>query len=144
MDTKKFLITFVVVYILNIILGFVIHGAFLESYYTSPPMSESMRPEEEMQGMTWVYFVTALFFSFFFVFIFTKGYENKGIMEGARYGLYIGLFMMIPAAYNSYATWPMPYGFAFQWFLFGVIEMIILGIAAALLYKPKAAAPAEA
>ncbi len=143
MDTKKFLIAFVVVYVVNMLLNLVIHGSILESYYTTAPMSDIMRPEEEMQGKMWIHFVTGLFFSFFFVFIFTKGYENKGIMEGARYGLYIGLLMALPAAYDSYAVYPIPYGYAFQWFLYGMIQTIILGVVAALLYKPKAAKPAE-
>ncbi len=142
MNTKKFLITFVVVYVVSMVLNLVIHGAILDSYYTSPPMSDIMRSEQEMAGNMWIYFVTGLFFAFFFVFIFTKGYENRGIMEGVRYGLYIGLLMALPAAYNSYAAYPMPYGYAIQWFLYSLIGYIILGVIAALLYKPKAAAPA--
>lgn len=142
MNTKKLLTTFVGVYIVNMVLNFIIHGGILESTYSSPEMSGLMRPENEMAANTWIHFVSGLFVSFFFVFIFSKGYENKGIIEGVRYGLYIGLMMSVPMAYDSYAVYPIPYSLALQWFLYGVVQYIILGVVAALLYKPKAAAAA--
>jgi len=36
----------------------------------------------------------------------------------------------------------MPYSLAFQWFIYGMIMSLILGVVAALLYKPAAAAKA--
>lgn len=142
MNTKKILTTFVGVYVVAMVLNFLIHGVLLEPYYMSPEMSGIMRPEAEMESNMWIHFVTTLFFSFFFVFIFSKGYESKGIMEGVRYGVYVGLMVGIPMAYDSYAVYPMPYGLVLQWFLYTLVGYIILGVVAAALYKPKAATPA--
>lgn len=142
MNLKKLLLTFVGVFLAYEITGYLIHNVILMSTYASPELSGLWRPEADMQSKMWVMYITALFFSFFFTFIFSKGYENKGIMEGVRYGLYVGLMVAIPMAYNSYAVYPIPYSLALQWFLYGVVQYIILGVVAALLYKPKAAAAA--
>lgn len=71
-----------------------------------------------------------------------KGFENKGIMEGVRYGFYIRVWMSVGMAYGTYAMVAIPYSLALQWFIYGVIEYIIAGVALALVFKggkPKAA-----
>ena len=91
----------------------------------------------------WIMYVTDIIWSFFFAFFFVKGYEGKGIMEGLRFGFYIGLFWSLVSAYQSYAFVPMPYSLALKWFIFGMIESLILGVVAALVYKPASAAKTE-
>jgi hypothetical protein len=61
-------------------------------------------------------------------------------MEGVKYGIYIGLFYSLVSAYGNYSVYPIPYSLAFQWFIFGLLQSVIFGIAAALVYKPKPAA----
>jgi hypothetical protein len=108
--------------------------------YQTDEVSKIMRPESEMNSMMWIYYVVYIIQAFFFTFIFSKGYEGKGIMEGVRYGLYMGLLMATPMAYASYAMYPMPYSLALQWFIYGIIQYIILGVIIALVYKNKPAA----
>ena len=136
MDMKKLLSTFAGVYVASMLLNLLIHAVLLAPTYSSPELSNLMRSPEEAK--TWIHFVVGIFFSFFFVFIFSKGYENKGIMEGFRYGLYVGLMVATPTAYSSYAVYPIPYSLALQWFMYGLVYYIILGMVAALLYKPRA------
>jgi hypothetical protein len=85
----------------------------------------------------WIMWVMYLVWAFFFTFIFVKGYENKGILEGVKFGIYIGLFYSLASAYGSYAVYPIPYSLAFQWFVFGLVQAVIFGIAVAIIYKPK-------
>ena len=80
---------------------------------------------------TTVYTNTSLFF---FTLIFSKGYQGKGIAEGLRYGLYIGILMATPMAYASYAMYPIPYSLALQWFLYCTVQSILLGVLVALVY----------
>jgi hypothetical protein len=75
--------------------------------------------------------------SFFFSFIFSKGYEGKGIAEGARYGLYIGIWMSVGMAYGTYGMVALPYFMALQWFLYGVVEYVVCGIILALVFGKK-------
>jgi hypothetical protein len=134
---KKLVVGWIVVFIVMSVLEFLLHGVILSSTYNSEAVRKFTRPESEMMGMMWIYYVVYLIVSFFFTLIFSKGYEGKGIVEGVRYGLYMGLLMATPMAYASYAMLPMPYSLALSWFISGIIEYIILGIVVAMVYGKK-------
>lgn len=136
---KKLWIGFIAVFIGMSVLNFIIHEVILSSTYRSDVVMKFMRPESEMKSMMWIFFVVDAIISFFFTLVFSKGYERKGMMEGVRYGFYMGMIMATPMAYSSYAMLPMPYPLALQWFLYGIAEYIILGIIVAMVFggKPK-------
>jgi hypothetical protein len=136
---KKLWITFVVVFIVYFILDWLVNGVLLHSTYMAEDVARIMRSEAEVNSNMWMIVISDLVYTFFFTFIFSKGFENKGWMEGMRYGLYIGLMVSLPMAYITYAVQPIPYSLALQWFIYGTLQNIIIGIVAALLYKPKAA-----
>jgi len=142
MNTKKWIIASVVVFVVAQILEFIIHYLILGGSYQAT--AHLWRPTEEMNQMMWLMWLTGLIWAFIFVYIFAKGYENRGVMEGVRFGLIIGLFYSLPMSLGSYATMPIPFSLALNWFIFGMIEIIILGIMAALLYKPVTPAKAGA
>lgn len=138
---KKVIPGFIAVYVVMSLLNFLIHNVMLRETYMGLVNSGLMRSEAE--GTMWIYFVTALVVAFFFTLIFSKGYEGKGIGEGVRFGLYAGLFMATPFAYDSYASYPVPYSLALQWFIYTLIEYVILGITVAAVFgKSKGAAAA--
>ncbi|MHB1050944.1 MAG: hypothetical protein ACYC09_12760 [Bacteroidota bacterium] len=130
---KKILIGWVAVFVAMMVMDFVIHGVILEKAYQET--SALWRPD--MQSLMWVYYVIGLVGSFFFAFIFSKGYEGKGIAEGARYGLYIGIWMSMGMAYGTYGMVAIPYSMAIQWFFYGIIEYVIGGIILALIFAKK-------
>ena len=139
---KKVLIGFIAVYVTMAVTNMIIHMGLLSSTYHLPEVMRVMRPESD--GTMWIYFVTGLFTSFFFTLIFSKGYEGKGIAEGLRYGLYVGLLMATPIAYDSYASYPLPYSLALQWFIYGVIQYLILGVVVAMVFGGKSKESATA
>jgi len=134
--SKKLLIGFVLVYVVYAALDILVNAVLLAPTFAS--VSHLFRPNEEMK--MWVIFVSYLFFAFFFTFIFSKGYEGKGILEGVRYGFYVALMMALPYNYTMYAVMPLPYSMAFQGFLYGTIELIICGIVLALVFGKKGTA----
>lgn len=48
-------------------------------------------------------------FAFFFTFIFAKGYEGKGVIEGIRYGIYNTLFTSSVSSFGQFIIYPIPY-----------------------------------
>jgi hypothetical protein len=140
MNTKKFVLAFILVFVLVEITNYIIHMAILGPVYASDEVKVLFRTQEEMMDKLWIMYILDLVWSFFFVFFFVKGYENKGIFEGLRFGLYIALFFYLVSVYGQYTVYPIPYYLALQWFLYGLVQALILGAAAALVYKPKAAA----
>ncbi len=129
---KKFWISFIAVFIAMVILNAIIHSLILGPTYQSDEMKNIWRTD--MQAKMWIYYIVYLITSFFFVLIFSKGYTGKGIIEGVRYGIYIGFLMSVPMAYATYVMIPIPYSVAVQWFIYGMLQYIILGIIVAAIY----------
>jgi hypothetical protein len=138
--SKKLWIGFIAVFVAGFILDYIIHQVLLSGLYEET--AHLWRPEEEMKMGLMI--VTGIFFAFFFTLIFSKGYEGKGILEGIRYGFYVAMMVVLPMAYGTYSYMDIPYSLALQWFIYGTIELIILGIVLALVYGGKAAAPKAA
>jgi hypothetical protein len=81
--------------------------------------------------------VTMAVFAFFFTFIFAKGYERKGLMEGIRFGVYMALFTFFVASFEQFIVYPIPYQLVWYWILAGLVQSVLMGVVAALVYKPK-------
>ena len=139
---KKFWIGFIVIFVLWNILDFLIHGVLLAGTYAMPDVMRLFRPD--MQQKMWIFYLVSIFTSFFITLIFSKWYRGRGISEGIQFGVYAGFLMATPMAYSSYAMYPMPYYLAMQWFLYGMVHYIILGIVLSLVFgKNTAALPAR-
>lgn len=134
---KKLWIGFVAVFIAWSALAFVIHGVLLSSVYGSEDMMKIWRPD--MQSKMWVFHVVTVVTSFFLTLIFSKWYTGRGVVEGVQFGIYSGFLMATPMAYSSYAMYPIPYSLALQWFLYGMVHFLILGIILALVFGKKQA-----
>ncbi|MFC1729420.1 hypothetical protein ACFL6I_03695 [candidate division KSB1 bacterium] len=138
MNTKKWLLGSLGVFVVYQILYYLIHSVILVGAYEAT--LSVWRPAEEMKN--WIPFLSTAIFALLFVFIFTKGYEGKGIMEGVRYGFWMGLLISIPQAYTFYAVLDIPYSLAWQWWVYQTIQIVICGVVVAAIYKPEAA-PAQ-
>ncbi len=126
------------IYVVGQIMGYLIHQVWLAPTYAT--LASVWRPGPEMESKMWIMFVTAAIWAFFFCYVFAKGYEGKGLAEGARYGAIIGLFFGISNAYDQYVVYPIPYSLALKWFLSTLAFCVVQGILAAAVYKPARAA----
>jgi len=131
MNAKRFILAAIVVFVVMQATDYLIHNLILSSTYES--LTGVWR--EEMMSKMWIMTLTSLFLSFMFVFIFTKGYEGKGVGEGVRFGLIIGLLMNVVGMLNQYVVYPVPFSLTIQWFIFGMIQFVIAGVVASLIYK---------
>ena len=134
MNVKRFLLSCVAVYVVAQGLGFLIHSVLLSETYLS--LAEVWRPEADMMSKMWLMFFTGAVWTVLFCYIFTRGYEGKGAMEGMRYGLLIGIFFGIPFSYESWVIYPIPLGLAHVWAISTVVTCIVYGLVAALIYRP--------
>ena len=78
-------------------------------------------------------FVGMLVFSFMFVRIFECNYENKGLSEGYRYGLLVGLLMSGPII-GSYTYLKVPMMLVLAWVLTMLIKCLISGLLVAKVF----------
>lgn len=127
---RKLLLGWLAVFVTITACDYVIHNLILGSTYDQ--IKEVFRPD--MMDKMWVISLVTAIVSFFFVLIFSKGYEGKGIVEGLRYGFYAGMMLSTGSAYVSYATYAIPYHLAMSWFIYGLAEYLIAGAVVALIY----------
>ena len=131
---KKFWIAFAAIFVAGQILDFLIHGVLLTSTYAAQAPGV-FRPMEQMNNT--LLMVVGIIVSFFVTMMYSKGHEGKGMMEGIRFGLFLGFISATPMAYATFATSPITYSLAMQWFIYGMIKSILLGIFLSLLFGKK-------
>ncbi len=131
-----FIATFVTLQILEIIVNSVILGPTYQS------LKDVWRPD--MMSKSWIFSLVLLIGSFFFTYVFSKGFENKGIIEGVRYGIYVGLWLGVGKAYGTYAMISIPYSLALEWFIYALLEYVIAGVILSLIFAQKTKAPETA
>ncbi len=131
MNNKRFFLAVAAVFVVHEVLGFIIHQVLMTPFYQETYSLWRM-PEEINLGLI---YLVAVIWSLLFTYIFTKGYEGKGPMEGIRYGLLVGLLISVPMAFATYAVQPITLSMAMAWFVYGTIQVVACGLAAALVYQ---------
>jgi hypothetical protein len=132
---KRYIIGCLAVWAFFFLSDGLLHGCLLKPFYDQT--ADLWRPEKEMcSKMPWIIAYEGVL-AFLFGFIFTKGYERKGLGEGARYGWWIGLLF---SASNLmwYAILPIPGTLALSWAAGMLAQLTLAGIIFAAIYKPAA------
>ncbi len=134
MNVRRYVVAAIVVWVALFILEYILHGVVLTGYYRD--IENTLRPANSMpEFFVWV-LLGQLILAFGFCYIFVKGYENRGVAEGIRYGLLIGLTFGVSTTLINYAVHPIPGGMAAALIVGYAVEMGILGTIAAAIYKP--------
>lgn len=137
MTNKTFWIGWIVVYVVMQALGFVIHAVLMADTYEG--LAGVFRPEAEMASMIWMMYVSGAVTTFMFCYIFTKGYEGRGVMEGVRYGALIAFLMAGAMSIDPHVIYPIPANVASMWLISGFVSFMIAGGIFAAIYKPETA-----
>ena len=133
MNWKKLLIAWAVVFVLVFFLGFLIHGVLLGEAYEG---LKTGRPEEETMSYLPLIALANLIFAFAFVYIYARGKEEKSWLgQGLRFGLLVWLIWAVPIFLIDYATMPIPLGLTGTQIGLELIDMLILGVTAAGIYR---------
>ncbi|WP_417316890.1 hypothetical protein [Emcibacter sp.] len=137
MNIKSYVLAVVAAYIVMAIVG-ISSDIVLQSYYES--FMAIGRSEEEMMAMMPLFLFAYLVQTALFCYIYIKGREAGDLMEGARFGVVIGIFM---GTTNVILHTALP--FSVETTVAGVLAEIVVyicgGMTTALVYKP-AASPA--
>ena len=133
MKNKTFWIGLVAIFIVMQVIGYAVHEVMMADTYAA--LADIFRPREEMDSMMWMMFLSGAVLLFLFCYIFTKGYESKGVMEGVRYGALMGVFLALVNV-DQHVIYPLPASVAAIWFVSVVVSMTIAGAVFAAIYKP--------
>ena len=131
MFNKRLLICTLVVFVFMFFYEFVFHGVLLRADYE--PLTAIMRSEEASQGLMHFLILGLLVMSWVLCVIFERGYENKGLAEGARFGLILGILMSAPSLI-FFAVMQFPGDLIVKWIIGGLLELVVAGMLLATVY----------
>ena len=134
MKTKRLIPAILVTFIFIFAYEWGFHGVFLKSLYETTP--QLWRPMAIMPQYMPYLFAGQFFMAVFLGLIFSKGYENRGIGEGIRFGLLIGL-LLSSGHLMWYAVSPVPALLVVYWIVGGTLEMMIAGMILAAICRPR-------
>ncbi len=136
---RKFVVSWIVIFVAWMIGAFVVHGVLLHDDYMKLP--NLFRPESEAGGLFWLMLLAHAILAGAFTWIYLRGREAKPwVAQGLRYGVAIALLTVVPTYIIYYVVQPMPGGMAARQILFDGALIVLLGILVAWLYRN--AAPA--
>jgi len=130
---NKFLIAWLVAFIVMMAGGIVVHGMLLGDKYVATGL---MRPEAEQQGfMAWMILAHVLMAGAF-TWIYARGAENKPWLgQGLRFGLAIALLMTVPVYLIYYCVQPLPEMLVVRQIAYDTILLLLVGAVVAFLYR---------
>lgn len=136
MNIPRLVAAVVVAYLVILGTDILIHGFWLRPDYEAT--KSIWRPEAEMNSLMYGMYIAQAIAAVTFVLIWALGFAGGGIGKGVLFGLLMGLFQQIWAIVN-WVIIPMPCELATKWFVSGLAQAILIGIATALIYRPRAA-----
>lgn len=130
---KRLVIGSIAMIVLLTAMEMVINTVILAADYKN--VASVWRPSADLGSKVWIFNVIWTVMGIVFTYVFSKGYENKGILEGVRFGVVMGFLISFPGAYGQYVIYPIPYHIALKWFLFGLGEFILMGGVLAFIFS---------
>jgi F0F1-type ATP synthase membrane subunit a len=118
--------------------GFLVFGLLIAKYYA--PYPGVYRSLAAVQPRVPIGLASCFLAILVLAAIYAKGYEGgAGIVEGARFGLLVGLFVVFAVVGDEYVTLNIGRRLALAMAAGRFVEWILVGMAIGLVYKPAAA-----
>ena len=131
---KKFIFTWIVVFVLWMVGSFIVHGTLLHDDYAK--LSNLFRSEADAQQYFPLMILAHVILAGAFSWIYIRGHEAKPwLPQGLRFGLAVALLTVIPSYTIYYVVQPMPGMTVVKQMVFDSILLLVLGAAAAFMNR---------
>jgi hypothetical protein len=131
---KKFLLGWLLVFVVWFIGSYVVHGVLLNADYMQ--MKGLFRTPADAQQYFPLMILAHLLMAGAFVWIFQRGVEAKPwVAQGARYGVAVALLAIVPTYLIYFVVQPTPTAVVVKQILFDGLLVIVLGILVAWVYR---------
>lgn len=133
---KKFLISWIVIFVVWMAGSFAVHAAWLGDTYAG--FTNLYRSETESEQYSYLMLIAHVIMSGAFVWIYQRGNEDKPwLTQGLRYGVAIALLAPVPMYTIYFVVQPMPASLAVQQIIGDTVLLLFLGIIVAFLNRPE-------
>jgi hypothetical protein len=133
---KKFLLAWLVAFIVWFFGSFAVHGVLLHDDYSK--LTNLFRTPEQSQPLFAFMLLAHVLMSGAFVWIYARGVEAKPwLAQGVRFGMAVAVLTSIPMYMIYYVVQPMPGDVVVKQMVFDSIVNVVVGIAVAFMYRTK-------
>jgi hypothetical protein len=133
MNWKRYWLSSVAVVIVRGLVAFFLFAVVFSSVYDQ--QLPGGRPEGEEFHLAG--FINIITWSLAFTYVFIRGYQNKGWVEGISFGLIAWVFYFIPMLTGYWAYFQLPTNWVMAGLITGLAESVSSGLITALIYKAK-------
>ncbi|WCL49910.1 hypothetical protein [Leptospira sp. GIMC2001] len=124
---KKNLQIFLISFLLVGLSETIINQVFLKPSYDS--LASLWRSKDELGAYAPIFLGIYLVFASSFSYIFYLFRDNMDSIKGLKLGLALGFLSRFWYAYTNFIVLPISFGLALGWFVFGLIELGVIGLA---------------
>jgi len=136
---KKFLLTWLAIFIVWMVGSFIVHGAPLESDYLKVP--QLFRTAEESKPYFPLMLLAHILLSGAFVWIYARGIAPRPCLgQGIRFGFAVALLTTAPTYLIYFVVQAMPAMLVAKQIVFDGLLLLVLGAVTAFVYRGQALA----
>ncbi len=118
------------------VLGFLIHGVMLDDMWQGLIRDGVARSTANANALLPLGMALALPGALAFAYAYAKGYEGgSGLQEGLRFGVLVGLMLVIFGITWNYNVFPLPTNYLTSVAVATVIEFAAIGMVVGLIYR---------
>jgi len=134
---KRFLLAWLVLFIVWFFGSFLNHGVLLHNDYMQ--LRSLFRTEQESQAFFPYMILAHVMMSGAFAWIYARGVEARPwVGQGLRYGVAVALLMIVPLYLIYYVVQPMPGATVAKQIVLETILVLVLGLVVAFMYRKPA------
>jgi hypothetical protein len=131
---KKFIISWIVIFVAWFLGSFIVHGVLLSADYTQ--LGALFRTPADSQKYFPLMILAHVMLAGAFAWIYARGVEPKPWLgQGVRFGIAVAFLTTIPTYTIYFVVQPMPADTVVKQILFDGVLMVILGVIAGWLYR---------
>lgn len=131
MNTKRFIVSVVALFIFIFIYESLVHGFLLTGLYSETPTI--WRDYSQLKAYTPFNTIIMGLLSIWITFIFTRIFKSGGWKSGLQFGFYLGVLSGIQAA-GAFYYLPISFALAMAWFVSNLVEVVLGGLLIGILY----------
>jgi uncharacterized membrane protein len=141
-ETRKFVLAWVVLFVAWMAGSFVVHGTMLGADYNALVATKMFRSPEEAQPMFPFMLLAHVLLAGSLVWIYSRGRsEAPWPGQGLRFGVAVALLTVVPTYLIYYAVQPMPAALVVKQIVFDGVLMVLLGLLVAWMLRRPVSAP---
>lgn len=131
---RKFLVTWLLMFVLWMTGSFVVHGVLLHDEYAKLP--NLFRADADSQQYFALMLLAHVIMAGSFVWVYSRGVEAKPwLNQGLRFGLIIALLTIVPTYTIYFVVQPLPGALVARQIIYDVFLLLVLGIVVAFAYR---------